>query len=581
MFSIILRVLKLLKNEKKKVFLLFIANALFSFLVLCEPVFFKYVIDLLNNFSGQESQKEILFSTLILWAIFWCCTIAVRLFVSIYADRLAHTQYNVNVFRFFSHSLDLSLNFHQNMHSGQSVKKITKGVDGIFDMQLNFFRRMLPSIFTCVMLIPVVLYFEWKLGLFVIFLWFLSWSCTYFIASKTFSMQTSIEDIYSEMSGLYSDTFSNIPIIKSFTLERKKIQELKHLTDIRIKKQFPVLYWWWLIISFSQILRIIVTLGIIFFGSYLFISEQISLGKIVMFLSFSLILLSCIEEITWTLEGMFWRIAAIRDYFEVCDSSLDVRDMPGAWTLPPLEGNVKFKNVSFSYDGKRKVLKNINLSVKAWEKVAFVGHTGSWKTTMMSLLLRFFEWDQGEILLDGISHKSVTQDSLRKNIGVVFQDNSLFHTSILQNICLGSENIKEEDIGPILEKSGAKTFIHHLSEGVHTLVWERGVKLSGWERQRLAIARAFFKNAPILILDEATSALDAETEKFLQTSFDELMKGKTTFIIAHRLSTIRKADTIYVFDAGKIVEEWSYSELLKQEWYFARLVQAQNEGFIE
>lgn len=274
-------------------------------------------------------------------------------------------------------------------------------------------------------------------------------------------------------------------------------------------------------------------------------------------------------------------MAGVKDYFEILDTKMEVQDRPGAKTLKKVKWEVDFRGVAFSYDGKRQILEGINMSVAVWEKIAFVGHTGSGKTTMTNLILRFFEAQKWDILIDGISIYDITEESLRKNIWVVFQENSLFNTTILENIKLDNRKASRKKIEEVAKKSHAADFIDKLSYGLDTIVWERGVKLSGWEKQRLAIARAFLKDAPILILDEATSALDAETEKYLQWSFDALMKGRTTFIIAHRLSTIQKADRIFVFDNGRIVEEGSYEQLIWKKWAFAKLVAAQTWGFVD
>ena len=227
-----------------------------------------------------------------------------------------------------------------------------------------------------------------------------------------------------------------------------------------------------------------------------------------MFLSFSAIFLSSIEDLTWTLEGMFWRLAGIKDYFEILDTTIEIRDKPWAKKLGKIKGEIEFKDLTFSYDKKRKVLKNINIKVEAGEKIAFVGHTGSGKTTMTNMLLRFFDPQKWDITIDNTSIYDITQESLRKNIGIVFQDNSLFNTTILENIRLDSKAIRK-DIERVAKKSHSTDFIKNLSDGLDTVVGERWVKLSGGEKQRLAIARAFLKDAPILILDEATSALDA------------------------------------------------------------------------
>jgi len=578
MFQIIIRVLGLLGHKKKTLFSLVITNFIFAVLMLIEPIFFKQVIDILIAFdSSTQNDFSQLFWTLLLWLLVGLITIFLKVFITILADRFAHHEFRKNVNWFYDHTQKLWMRFHMDTSSGQLVKKITRGVDGIFRLHLDVFRRIIPSIFVVIILIPVVLYFNIKLWLFVIIIGFISSLITFFIASKTFKKQSAIEDIYSNMSSHYGDTFSNMSIVKSFSLNRLKNKELSNMMDIRTEKQYPILNWWGAIISFSQVLKIVVSIGVIYFGSYLYFNGEITIWEVVMFLSFAIIFLSAIEDLTWTFESIFWNVAPIEQYFQILDTNLEVQDKEGAKKLRKPKGDISFQNINFSYDGKRQVLKNINMDIKAWEKIAFVGHTGSGKTTMTNMLLRFFEPQSGNILIDKTSIYDVTQDSLRKNIWVVFQDNSLFNTTILENIRLDTKATRK-DIERVAKKSHSSDFIKNLSDWLDTVVGERGVKLSWGEKQRLAIARAFLKDAPILILDEATSALDAQTEKYLQSSFDELMSGRTTFIIAHRLSTIMKADRIFVFDSGKIVEQGSYDELMNMKWKFTKLVEAQTKG---
>ncbi|MDA9129168.1 ATP-binding cassette domain-containing protein [Candidatus Gracilibacteria bacterium] len=582
MFHAIWRIILILREKKAMIFSLTFVNLVFAILVIIEPIFFKQIIDTLISFDSSGNKD---FSSLIQILLFWLgvgiSIILLRIFVTIYGAKISHDGYTKNITSFFTHVQNLSMRFHMDTNSGELVKKITRGVDGLLRTHLDIFRRITPSAFTLILLIPVVLYANIKLGLFVIIVSALSSIITYFVAKKTFHQQAEIEDIYSGMSTLYGDTFSNMMIIKSFSLKNFKNRELQAMSDLRIAKQYPILNWWGIIMSFSQVLKIIVSIGVIFFGSYLYLNGEVSIGEIVMFLSFSLIFLSAIEDLTWTFESIFWNIAPIEQYFEILDTKQEVQDRVNARELSEVKGNVVFENLEFSYDGKRTVLKDISLDIKPGEKVAFVGHTGSGKTTMTNMLLRFFEPQKGKVLIDGTDISEATQDSLRRNIGVVFQDNSLFNTTIEKNIRLDNEDATREDIQRVAEKSHASDFIANLSDGLDTVVGERGVKLSGGEKQRLAIARAFLKDAPILVLDEATSALDAETERYLQASFDELMKGRTTFIIAHRLSTIKKADRIFVFDSGRIIEQGSYQDLVSQKGAFARLVAAQVEGFIE
>ena len=360
-----------------------------------------------------------------------------------------------------------------------------------------------------------------------------------------------------------------------------KLWDLSKLLNIRLKKQYPILTWWWFLLSFWKVVNIIISMWVIFFWSYLYLEWELSLWWVVMFLGFSNILLNSIESLMWSLESLFWKLASIKDFFKILDTEIDIKDSKDAKNLKHVKWNISFENVSFSYDSKRKVMKNINFEVKPWEKIALVWHTWSWKTTITNLLLRFYEPQDWRILIDWHDIKNITQKSLRKNIWVVFQENSMFNTSVLNNIVLDNKNASKKDIERVVKKSHSLEFIKNLSDGFETIVWERWVKLSWWEKQRLAIARAFLKDAPILILDEATSALDAETEKYLQASLEELMKKRTTFIVAHRLSTIRNADRIFVLKSWEIVESWTYNSLIRKKLIFSKLVESQIWGFVD
>lgn len=581
MIQVLIRSLALLQARKRVVIVLIIANLLFAVLVLIEPVFFKLVIDTMVEFQSWDVYKDgNIHETLFYWLFVWVVIIALRLFISIMADRMAHEEFNNCITRFFSHTMQLSMAFHTSTSSGKMSKELIRGSDNLFYTHLDFFRKVMPEIFTIILLVPLIIYLNWKMGLFVVFLWFSTTLLAVFSVKKTFTAQEAVEKYYTQLSALYNDTFANIGIVKSFTLTGIKYRELQGLLKKRLEKQYPILYWWGFLISFSKVINIIISLGVIFFWSYLFSQWEITIGDIVMFLSFATLFLGAVESMMWSIEWLFWRIAPMKEFFAILDEKISVIDSPWAKKLEWVKWKVEFQNVDFGYDKKRKILKWVSFEVRPGEKIAFVGHTGSGKTTTSSLLLRFFDPQSGVILIDGVDIKTVTQTSLRKSIWVVFQDNSLFNTSIRENIKLDSKTATDEDILRVAEKSHAIEFIRNFPDGLDTIVWERGVKLSGGEKQRLALARAFLKNAPILILDEATSALDAQTEKYLQTSLEELMSQRTTFIIAHRLSTIRKADRIFVFDNGKIVEEGTYKTLSQKGWFFTKLVQAQIDGFI-
>lgn len=580
MIRIILRVINLLKTEKKIIYTLVSMNFIFAVLVLVEPVIYWKIIDTLINFSKQQNY-ELLYKNILFWVVVGLSIIVVKLFFSIISDRLWHRQLHRNYMNFFNHVLNLSFRFHSNSASWKLVKKITKWWDSIFMVWLEIFRRVLFNIFIIIILAPLMIYFNLKLGLFVVAFWFILGWIAFYLAIKTFKRQDEIEQYYTEISSLFWDAFSNISIVKSFTLINWKISELKLISKKVLTKQYPILYFWGFLVSLSKIMSIIISIWIIIFWSFLFMKWEITVWELVMFLSFSAILISTIETLMWSLQDTFWRLSSIREYLEIIDTKIEVEDKKWAKDIKKVKWKVEFRDLTFSYDSKREVLKDINITINPWEKIAFVWHTWSWKTTMTNMLFRFYDPQKWQVLIDDVDIKDITQDSLRKYIAAVFQDSSMFNTTILENIKLDNFNATKEEIENVAIKSHSIDFINNLSNWFDTLVWERWIKLSWWEKQRLSIARAFLKDAPILVLDEATSALDSETEKYLQSSFEELMKWRTTFIIAHRLSTIRKADRIFVFKRGKIVESGTYRELKNMWGYFKKLIDSQVEGFVE
>jgi ATP-binding cassette subfamily B protein len=265
----------------------------------------------------------------------------------------------------------------------------------------------------------------------------------------------------------------------------------------------------------------------------------------------------------------------MREFFEILDTAPAVHDKPNAKNVERFGGAVTFENVSFSYDGKRAAVADVSFRVRPGETVALVGATGSGKSTTLGLLHRAFDPQSGRILVDGLDIRSVSLASLRRNIGVVFQEPMLFARQISENLRVGRPDATSEEIQRALERAQAADFIQRMPDGIDTVVGERGRSLSGGERQRLSIARALLKDPPVLILDEATSALDAATEVKLQQALTEVMAGRTTFVIAHRLATIRNADRIMVFDQGRIEESGSFDELVAKGGRFASLAKAQ------
>jgi ABC-type multidrug transport system fused ATPase/permease subunit len=289
-------------------------------------------------------------------------------------------------------------------------------------------------------------------------------------------------------------------------------------------------------------------------------------------------LISRMQQAAGFVSQVFFQMPALADFFRILDTQSSVPDRPGARDIGRARGEVEFDNVSFSYDGKRPALVHFSLKIDPGQTVAMVGPTGAGKSTTLSLLHRMWDPQEGTIRIDGVDHRDITLESLRSNIGVVFQDSTMFYRTIGDNLRIGKPDATQAEIEEAAKLAEAHDFIMRQPNGYDTMVGERGATLSGGERQRLSIARALLKNPPILILDEATSALDAITEARIQKALKVLMAGRTTFVIAHRLSTIRDANVIVVFEHGRAVEVGGFRELTAQGGAFARLVATQQAG---
>ena len=577
MFRLYVRVLGLLGPQMRLGWLLALANVALATAALAEPVLFGRIIDALAGAQGAGGALDWprLTPLVAAWVGFGLFLIVCGALVSLYADKLAHKRRQAVLSDYFEHVLQLPLSFHSATHSGRLMKVMLTGTDTLWWLWLGFFREHLAAIVSIAVLLPLALYLNWRLGLLLIGLSLIFLALTVFVLRKTEAMQKSVERYYSDLAERASDTLGNVALVQSFTRVEDEVRELRAVVERLLGAQMPVLSWWALVSTLTKASTTLTMLAILIVGLYLFARAQTTIGGIVMFMSFAGMLIQRMEQTSRFANRLFADAPGLEEFFRVFDTVPGPRDRKRAVTLDKIRGAVAFERVSFSYDGRALAVTDLSFAAEPGAVVALVGATGAGKSTAMALLYRVYDPQSGSIRIDGRDIRDIKLASLRRHIGVIFQEPLLFNRSIAENLRVGNPDATDADILQAIERAQAAEFIERHELGLNAIVGERGRALSGGERQRLSIARALLKDPPILILDEATSALDAATEAKVTAALAEVMRGRTTFVIAHRLATVRNASRILVFEQGRIVESGSFDELVRQDGAFAALARAQ------
>ncbi len=576
-FRTYLRVLKELGNEARLAVVLVVANLALAAAQFAEPILFGRIIDKLAEAQKADVplQWEALASLIAVWVGFGLFTIAAAVLVALHADRLSHRRRLAVMATYFEHVLHLPMSFHTASHSGRLLKGMLDGAAGMSSIWLSFFRENCASIMALFVMLPLSLFLNWRLASLLILLVFFFGILTTMVLRRTEGLQSRVERYNSNLAERASDALGNVPVIQSFTRVESETRAMRQIISDVLNAQMPVLSWWALAAVATRASATLTLVGIFLLGTWLHLHGLATIGEIVMFMSFATMLIGRLEQIVGFANWTFLLIPKLNEFFDVLDTTPGVQDRPGAQDVSKLRGRVTFENVRFSYDGRRTAVSDVSFGVEPGETIALVGSTGSGKSTTLSLLHRVFDPQHGAVKIDGIDIRDMTLVSLRRNIGVVFQEPMLFARSIEENLRVGKPDANAHEVAIALERAQATEFVTRQSDGIDTLVGERGRSLSGGERQRLSIARALLKDPPIMIFDEATSALDATTERQLQQALEAATKGRTTFVIAHRLATVRNATRILVFDAGRIVESGTFEELVAQGGRFAELARAQ------
>ncbi len=575
-----LRVLSLLGADKRLGWCLALANVALAMALFAEPVLFGKVIDQLTK-SDASVPAEVwtnVWPLLAAWVGFGLFTILCGTGVALFADRLSHRRRHVVLAEYFQHILRLPHEQHSGVHSGRLMKIMLQGTDALWWLWLSFFRDHLAAMVSLLVLVPVALYVNWRLALMLIMLAVLFGLMMFLVLRKTQGLQQQVESHHSDLAEHAADTLGNVAIVQSFARVGEEVNALRRISDRVLRAQMPALSWWALVTVFTRSSTTLTVLLIVVVGTWMYTRQMVSVGEIATFIGLSGMVIGRLEQVVGFANRLSQDAPRLREYFSVLDMAPSIQDRADAIEAGRLKGQIEFRQASYSYDGRRMAVEQISFVVEPGETVALVGTSGAGKSTALSLLYRAFDPTNGQILVDGIDIRNYRLESLRKNIGVVFQEGMLFNRSIADNLYVGNPEATPQEIRDAAIRAQAIEFIERHPKGFETVIGERGRSLSGGERQRLSIARVILKDPPILILDEATSALDANTEARLMQALDEVTRDRTTLIIAHRLATIRKADRILVFEQGHIVESGTYESLLQQGGRFASLVKEQQSG---
>jgi len=476
----------------------------------------------------------------------------------------------------YAHLQRLSLKFHDARRSADSSFRVAYDSQSIQTIYNKGFTNIFASVIALIGTFIVMLRLDWVLTLLSLAIVPLIVGAIYFFARRIRSESTSIQEQESAVLAQAQEGLSSIRMVHAFGREDFEVRQFHQQAQQSLQANLRLTLTNVNSALVISTLMVIGTAAMYYVGTLHVLAGTLSLGSLLVFSAYLLMLYQPLESLTYTAWAMEGATAGAKRCFEVLDSQDDVRDSPNAVDISSAKGAIEFRSVDFGYDESRIVLRDINLSIAPNQIVGLVGGTGTGKSTLLSLVPRFYDPTIGSVMLDGRDVREITKKSLRAQIAIVLQDTLLFSTTVRENIAYGRPDATEEEIIEAARRAQADEFIRQMPQGYSSLVGERGGHLSVGQRQRIGIARAFLKNAPILLLDEPTSALDPSTEAAIMETIKELMRGRTTLIATHRLATIHNLDQIIVLDHGRIIEQGRGPELLARGGVYAKLYTSGN-----
>ncbi len=539
-------------------------------------VFPIVVRDLINRVLPEKDVEQLLIGAallLVLYAVNFTVQFLVQYFGHIMSASIEHDMRR----DIFAHIEKLSFRYFDNEKTGQLLSRITSDITEISDLSFRGPNDVLLCGVIMAGTLIIMLIMNWKLALLIGFLLILKSIHTLKVNRKMKSAFRQNRAKAGEVSARAEESLAGIRLVKAFAQEKFELKRFcaksRELRDSKFRSYKFVAYFSGSINFFTNFINVAVLLA----GGYMITVNELAVSDLVAFFLYVNIFMRPVFRLTILAEVYQRGMAGFHRFEEIMHTEPSIQDVPSPLPIQQLKGDIAFEHMSFGYDPNRLILKDLNFKIQEGKTVAFVGETGAGKSTLISLLLRFYEPSSGRITVGGHDIQSFAQHELRQKIGLVQQDVFLFSDSIAENIAYGREDAEPEEIFRAAKLAAADRFIADLPGGYDTMVGERGVKLSGGQKQRISIARVFLKNSPIVIFDEATSALDTETETLVQETLDKLARNRTTIIIAHRLSTIRNVDCIFVLDQGQLIESGTHEELLARKGKYYDLYEAQKK----